>query len=61
MKLKIFLLSFFLYLLVVESSFAYEKQGLITIKVDLKKPRYLKLQKYGYLILFQESINLLKI
>ncbi len=39
MKLKIFLLSFFLYLLVVESSFAYEKQGLITIKVDLKKTK----------------------
>lgn len=38
MKLKTILLSFCLSLLVAESSLADEKQGLITIKVDLKVP-----------------------
>ena len=38
MKLKIALLSFCLFFLGTESSLADEKQGLITIKVDLKVP-----------------------
>ncbi len=39
MKLKIFLLSFCLFLFVVEPSLAEEKQGLISIKVDLKNSK----------------------